>query len=171
MDTEENQRSVRGARHKERTILRIMTAVVIVLALVVAGLGWLLLNKSTPDALKTRLEQLESSVNFPLYYPTTMPEGLALNSTAKKDSDTITFTLTYDEDKTAVVIQQARPPLMEEVTKTREFKTRAGKAYIANLNGKRAGFLVTDKSLVMLTSQFDMPTEDVEDLLRALAPV
>jgi hypothetical protein len=172
MDGEDNSQKNHGVYSpKNRVVLKFLLGIVVALTLVVGGLGWLLLNQPTPQAsLRTSLEQLQSSVGFPLYYPTTLPENFVLQPpTAKKDSATITFTMTYDKDKTAVVIQQARPPLMEEVTKTQEFTTRAGQAYIANLNGKRAGFLVTDKSLVMLTSQFDLATEDVEDLLRALA--
>jgi hypothetical protein len=140
------------------------------LALVTAGLGWLLLSSKSEGnrSLHVGLQHAQSGVDFPLYYPAVMPESFYAGGRIDDDSRSVTFMLTYDNTKPVVVTQQPRPPLMEEVKKISTFTTPLGEAYIADLNGHKAGFLLTDKTLIIVSSLHDVETVDLKELLDSM---
>lgn len=154
-------------------ILKFLLGVMLLLALITGTLAWLSLSGRSGghDTLQENLKRSQTSSGFPLYYPVKMPDSFATEGSIDEVKEqAVVFTLAYD-DKEVVVTQQPRPPLMEEVKKIRQFTTPLGEAYIANLNGAKAGFIVTERTLIIISSQDTIASEDLEQLLRSLGPV
>jgi hypothetical protein len=155
-----------------RRILGLMWGFAAALAVLAVVLG-LLVVKAKPEAsggLHTRLGQIQSEVGFPLYYPSSLPEGFTpYQDSARVDAKTaVSYALTYKESRKVVIALQPRPPLMEEVNKIREFLTPTGKAYIADLNGHKAGFLLTAETLMIISSTYELDTADLQALLHSM---
>ena len=134
-----------------------------VLSLIAIGAGWILLQ---PDSLARTREQLVAArAGFPLYCLKALPDGATIpNNSVATHEGVVMFTL----DKGAnhiTVSQQARPKFMEEVEKVKEVAVPAGKAYVAKLNTRTVGFLVTDKTLVIVSSIQPMDTDTTAAIL------
>ena len=160
------------AHTKRPSILGLLWGVVAVLVALTVVLGGLTL-KSMSEAsedLHSSLEQIQSDIDFPLYYPSTLPKDFGLQNTSPSadGNAAVNYTLTYKDTIKIVVTQQPRPKLMEEVNKIREFNTPVGKAYVANLNGRKAGFLLTEKTLMIISSSHEMEVADLQQLLHLM---
>ncbi len=153
--------------------------IVSVLVILVAGgiVGFLIsshLSKKSENSLskvsENPLLNIKRSVNFPLYYPNQLPDNFYLDkNSVKKQEETVFYSYSYN-GTTIVVTQQTKPPLMEQVKKTKDLETSIGKAYIADLEGKVVGFIVTDKTLVIISNANKNDAEALEEFMKAFKP-
>jgi hypothetical protein len=111
--------------------------------------------------------------NFPLFYPARLPEGFRMDTTsmASLEGTGLSFTLLGANDKKIYITQQRRPMLMEEVNKIREFTTGSGDAYIADLNGRVAGFLVAPETLIIASSPDSTDSTVLRKIIEAMTPL
>lgn len=123
--------------------------------------------KSVPTATNEIPKSVISAVNFPIYYPASLPAGYEL-SDARAQGSIVNIYYRYATSKQLIITEQPRPLNIEEVTKTKEFTTPIGPAYLANLNGRTAGFVRADKTLIILTSSADITTSDLEQVMMNL---
>ena len=147
--------------------------IVIILVMLVAG-GWMIMsNKSSQKQTLTVVPQsVLDSVEFPLYYPAQLPKDFRTSSPPQAQNGIVTFNYIYQDDKQLIMTQQARPKLMEEVKKTKEITLPFGKSYIADLNGRTAGIVVTDKTLVIITSSTKtIDSDKLETFIRSLEKI
>jgi putative membrane protein len=115
-------------------------------------------------------KEVVAQAKFPLYYAEKLPDDFSLCSEPVKASqDIINFCYHYDNGKTLVVTEQARPQQdMEQVKKIKAFTTDVGRAFIATLNGSTTGMLFTDKTLVILNAALRVDPVALEDLIKNL---
>ena len=141
------------------------------IALIVAVLvtcGWLFLRPA--DTYSQIREQLASKkVSFPLVYLKTMPEGLSVASDSVEPYDEAVMFGLNKGDNRITVTQQARPKLMEEVSKLKDVPVPVGKAYVAKLNERTVGFLLTDSTLVMVGAAQPLDADTIAAVLSNLA--
>jgi hypothetical protein len=97
------------------------------------------------------LKQLLPAVNYTIYYPTEDLSYNLLPNSVSYQRGIVSYIYKYGKD-TINITEQPKPPVIEQVTKTDKFSTTIGQAYLADLNGKTAGFIDADKTLVILTS-------------------
>jgi hypothetical protein len=149
------------------------TAIIVVLVSLAGASVWFYLQtrKSLPvqaDA-RSKLEQLEPQADMPLYFPAPLPAGFEAPASEVGfiEDGVVGFTLVQQEKK-LLVTQQVRPSLMEEVNKKVEFTTSVGKAYIADLNGRQTGFLLTSSTLVIITSPDKIGNEQLQQVLESM---
>lgn len=124
-----------------------------VLGVAVLGLIFTILNLVVPRDQSTRIPtEVTNSVSFPVYYPAKLPEGIEVSTDFETSRSVVSSTYTYGGGKKLIMAQQTRPPITEDVKKTRDIQTSLGKAYIADLNGRTVGFVYTEKSLIILST-------------------
>jgi len=119
--------------------------------------------------LKRLLTQAKSSIPFPVYYPDNLPAGMSF----KKDSftaqnDIINFSLTSNGG-TIIVTQQQRPPFIEETDKIKTVQSAIGTAYLSNVSGRTTGFIINDRTLVILSGATITNVTDLEKLLASFS--
>ena len=159
-----------GTRIANKNTLVVRGIVLGALALVAFAGTLTVLNALGNKGYDAEVYAAQQSVGFPLYHPKKLPSGF----TPTKDGSSGTVrggvvNLTVETwGKKVVISQQARPKLMEEVTKTKEWVASIGKAYIANLNEHVTGFIVTDKTLIIFSSADTVDTARLTDLMNSM---
>jgi hypothetical protein len=143
--------------------------VAIILFAIVAGFIAMHKSGSQPEGLPAAIT---SGASIPLYFPHKPPAGFRLidNSATLNQSDLVSFSLENTKGGKLQVIEQTKPPIMEEVTKTKEFTTSIGHAYLANLNGHTAGFIVGEKTLVILSEVVPVDDSQLIALMQSMKP-
>lgn len=129
-------------------------------------------SSSSSSVSENPLASIKTEVSFPLYYPDELPEGFELNtSPVSSQSGIVNFSYAYAGNRSMIVTEQPRPPIMEQVQKTKTFKTSVGEAYIADLNGHKTGFIVSDKTLVILSNIDDSYVDQLVQLMSSMKKV
>lgn len=171
-----NQPLAKISYRRRRPIVLIgLVAAIILIASTVAVTIAIVSHKqtvtSTTNALLRSLADAQSKANFPLYYSTKLPAGFTPDVTTLQASiDLVSFSYNF-AGGTIIATQQPRPRDIEEVPKTREFKTSIGPAYIADLNGHTTGFAQSDKTLIILSSGDKVSADQLQQMLMSLKPV
>jgi hypothetical protein len=148
------------------------TIIVVLVSLAGASVWFYLQTRKSPPVqadARSKLEQLKSQADMPLYFPAPLPVGFEAPASEVGfiEDGVVGFTLVQQEKK-LLVTQQVRPSLMEEVNKKVEFTTSVGKAYIADLNGRQTGFLLTSSTLVIITSPDKIGNEQLQQVLESM---
>lgn len=121
-----------------------------IIAVVAVGLivSVIIFNKRGQHPSQTSVfTQAKLIVNFPLY----SPNGYIIDSSSvSSTSQLVNFSYKLNSGS-VVVSEQSKPPIMETVKKIKEFSTSIGPAYIADLEGHPTGFILTDKTLVIIS--------------------
>jgi flagellar basal body-associated protein FliL len=147
--------------------------------LVIAGLAVTFLLLKPDDTSKPRqnssestlstLQKAQSQIDFPAYYPQDLPEEFNLDTNSvNTQGGILIFSYSYSGGKMLNVTQQPKPPIMESVNKTKEFDVPAGKAYLADLEGKNTGFIVTDETLIILSNAGKDDNDKLEQIMRGM---
>lgn len=140
---------------------RIKTSVWVVLCafiiLIGAGVWFFVIRNpaeqpvSAPKTAQSDLQTYAGATAFPLYHPANPPSNAVYDEASLSvGRDVATYSYTVN-GQPLYVTEQPLPKTIEEVVKSKEFTTPSGRAYIADLNGKKAGFLYTDKTLVIVS--------------------
>jgi len=160
-------------KRKNYLVLFVSVMSVAIIVLLVAIL-WLVLSKDSgaraPEDILEKTAAMQS-IDFPLYYPKQLPEDFSISadSIAAQEARMISFSITSPNGGQLLVTEQPRPPIMEEVQKSVEFKTQSGDAYIANLNGRVAGFIRTEKTLIILSVMGEVPNDSLRQIMNEIA--
>lgn len=172
METPSHETKIAG---KHPSPLRALKLAGFILVLLAVGLliGLLLTSFTQPDTKQTlREKSTDKSLSYALHYPAKLPPGYKVEQDTITVDDTVAnFTMSNETGNRLFVTQQKRPLLMEEVNKTREFNTELGKAYIADLNGRIAGFIVTKDTLIIISSSGDMDLNTLRQLIENMAKI
>lgn len=144
----------------------LLGAAVIAAIIIGAGLWWLL----RPHAVTTLNERLQAKAGqIEVLSLKAIPSGFeVLENSIQTHEGVIMFSITSGENQITIT-QQQRPKLMEEVNKQKDVAHPAGKAYIARLGERVVGFLVTDKTLLIISSTHNLEINTLEELLKAFA--
>jgi hypothetical protein len=136
----------------KRTFKRLI-GILILISLIVGV--WFIFLRNGPQNKSEDISALQTakqSVSFPVFYAKPQPTYTLDPSSVSTSRGLISFAYKYGED-IINVSEQPKPLVIEQVTKTREFDTPIGSAYLADLNGHTAGFIQTEKTLIILSSQ------------------
>lgn len=163
----------------QHTPSRTTKKIVVWLCLVVllglgVGLGLFAVSSQKPNQAETLPSSVVSAVNFPLYYPKPLPAGWQLNANSPNvfENNVINFSLNNQKAASQVVItEQRKPPVIEEVTKTKKFKTSLGDAYLADLNGHTAGFILADKTLIILSTSGHVADDQLVAIMQNMSAI
>ncbi len=125
----------------------------------IACIWWLTRPDTQPTQATTQPQSAvaaaatEHSLTYPLYYPHTLPTGFQYvpSSLSVPEEHVLTFSFVSANGAQITITEQPRPALMEEVKKTKKITTAIGDAYIADLEGRTAGFVLTDKTLIIIS--------------------
>lgn len=154
---------VKKSPGKTKRIALWSVAIVLIWACL-TGIFFLLINPNSSEKFQGELQALDT--NFALYYPDKLPETIKLSpNSVHQDGDLVTYSLTQGAS-TIFVAQQPRPNQMEEVNKIKDVASPLGKAYIANLDKRSVGFLLTDETLVIISSTDNLEAATLEALLQ-----
>lgn len=134
-------------------------------------IGWLALQVWGSKQAELRAQLARQATTFALYYPGKLPDGVVIEKPLVENHEGILMFTLKQTDNTITITQQARPKVMEEVVKTRDIQSPLGKAYAATLNNRPAGFLVTNETLLIISSVKDLSVDSLEALLKSLEPV
>ena len=143
--------------------------VAILIALAGASVWFYIQSRPPKVDLTSQLRQLQMAAPTPLYAPTPLPPDFEVvaDSVGFLEDGVASFSLLY-KDKTVIVTEQPRPRLMEEVSKRVQFTTPEGNAYIADLNGRHSGFLVTTETLIIVSSPDRLGNDQLRQVIESL---
>lgn len=162
-------------RNSNKLLLLVIIVLVAAILLLLAAILWLSLTKGDKsNTTETFVEQVAAQdVDFPLYYPKQLPKGFSIdtNSVAAQETKVMSFSISSPDGGKLLVTEQPRPPIMEEVQKSVDFKTPHGDAYIANLNGRIAGFIRTQKTLIILSVVGKVSTDHLRQVMNQMTPL
>jgi hypothetical protein len=148
-------------RHPRRTLAIAITATIV---LATPAATWLIINtKPIPGKFRQGL-------NYPLYYPTNLPKGYAVDRTSfQRQKDVLIFNIKSPNGKNIAVAEEHIPqgldlsqhpeagPAGVALPDQRDFKTGAGSAEISFWGDKLVSSLVTDNTWITLNvSGFNM---------------
>ncbi len=150
--------AARASKKAGKKMPLLIIGIVLIACISSATVTWLLTRpgakpQTQPTSTRSVIQRTvaQHTVASPLYYPASLPAGFSLTegSVAVFESNVLTYSIAGVDGKTISITEQPRPALIEEVKKTRSFKTPIGSGYIADLEGRTAGFLLTDKTLLI----------------------
>lgn len=142
---------------KRPSSVRALKCAGFILVILAVGLilGFFLSHIGGDKDIKTKLTEATQGqdLGYDLYFPANIPAGYEVeDETIIAAEVATTVTLVNSTGNRLTMAQQKRPRLMEEVNKIREFDTAIGKAYIADLNGRTAGFILAGDTLIIINS-------------------
>jgi len=157
----------RGSKTKKNILIVGLLLVVVGVSI---GAYLLLAGGPSPSAsqtqMKEQLAQYRNQVNFPLYAPNKLPQGYRMKTDSLSAQNTmVSFILENTGGSPLIVTEQPRPPIMEDVKKVSDVDSPAGKAYIADLGGRYTGFIVADKTLVVISGAQQSESDKLRELL------
>lgn len=146
--------------------------VILVAALIIIGIVWVIFAGRAKSEVPAEVISAKATTSFPLYYPQPLPDGFSSTSNSLNVTDgALMFNVTDRKGNAVVVTQQPRPQLTEEVTKTKQFSTPIGNAFLAQLNGRTVGFIYTEKTLIIVSSTNEVDDDDLVKLLSSLQKI
>lgn len=138
-------------KHKLKTSRIIgWTAGILIIVVLIAGLTLVVTRKNSSLPEKTL-----KSATFPVYYPKSLPTGYSLEENSQiynKEEGFLSYTISTPSGSSLFITQQPKPRFIEETTHTEDIDSKYGNAFIANLEGRYAGFLYGEKTLVIITT-------------------
>ena len=162
----------------KRKITILCLSLLTVAAVVSLTIFWML-KPSSYDLLKNDLEMTQKEVNFPLYAPSSLPEGFFYKQGGVSTSGSVVlYSLSFEQNKTLSVSIQAKPPNIDFndfynriLSNKSEVLSTQGKAVIGNNGERTIGSLVNDKVWVVLNTQSHIKTNELSALLSSLKPL
>lgn len=147
----------RGLRRKARR--KVFLYMFFFLILTSAPISWFILRQNTSP-----VAGFKQKVGFPIYYPTTLPDGYVLKQDSIKVTDSIIFFSIAHDDEYISFSQQSisgKPPDLKAATGFHPTPVPAGTAYAGdNEFGKPTAILATRTTLINISG-----SDDVTDLL------
>lgn len=145
---------------------KLVTAFLILVFLGGLGVGgWLYLKgKGEPSPIPAAVRQ---QVDFPLYYPSRLPDGYAVSQTPTVSESVVVMAVKTPSGNNVFISQQAAPTgldyqkfLNDELKRPREYSTPAGVAYIGGPVGRMLGSILTSKTWILLNASLSGNTEN-----------
>lgn len=138
----------------------------IALVILVCAGWWFMRQTDTLPQVREQLLAKHSS--FPLMYFKVVPEGVkVISESVETHEGAIMFGLSKNANRVTVT-QQARPKFIEEVNKVKDVSVPVGKAYVARLNERTVGFLLTDTTLVIVSAVQPLDADSITAILSNL---
>jgi len=157
-----------AAPAKKRRKLVAAGIIVAVIVIMAAG-AWLLLIKKGSDPVPKNISQ---AVNFPVYYPSPVPQGYRLEKNAFSVQDDIVFYHLVDGDSTIVISEQTSPPNPLDLKSTPGFgevPSTAGEAAAGLVNGSPVAIVVTEKTMINIQGSKNTSRDLVAKLAQAMS--
>lgn len=138
----------------------------IVCLMVLGGLGvWFMTGRSQNGAGFITPE-LRAKTNFPIYYPTKLPEGFSIDETSiALDEDVLFFTFT-NKTQQVTVSQVAMPDFDPGLSWSgfEEMSLPVGKGYIGRNGGRSVALIATKKTLLNIVASPNVSDDVVSSL-------
>jgi hypothetical protein len=155
---------------RRRIRVKPIALALVAVVMAIAAAAFFLIHRE--DSRKAQFQAAQEVLSLPIYYPSAVPEGFKLDSSSiRAGRQIMQFTLVYADAKLLIVTEQPRPANMEQVVKTKQFDLAIGKAYIADLNGHRSGFVLAPKTLVIVSGTDNPSGDRLERVMRSLSSV
>lgn len=161
----------REERFTHSFLLKIIGIGIVLMALVAGLLWWSVQRAQSPQGF---MADLQTKVEFPLFYPTQLPNGMKLDrSRYGTTKDVVTTTYTYDDNKYIVVSMQAKAKNFDASTfqPTSEFTTSLGRAYVADLPTRTTAAVVGEKSWALINAPERMAVDQLTSFINGLRSV
>jgi hypothetical protein len=152
--------------------LALLTIIILVAALV-AGLS-LVGNKDSSPLPKSARQ----AVNFPLYYPSHLPEGYKLEKGSAKAENNIVFYSISNNGKKISVSEQAapiNPPDFEIIQKSntafRKINVTGGQAIYGVSQKVPAAIMITNTTMINISGSSNIPLDLIGKLTQSMSPL
>lgn len=137
--------------------------------IVIAIVGGFLFLKSDSGPIPKNIRQ---EVNFPVYYPTALPQGYQLAKNTFSAQDNIIFYRLINGGNTIVVSEQTSPPNPLDFKNTPgfgEIPSTAGEAAAGIINGAPVAVVVTEKTMINIQGSKDVSRDVVAKLAQSMS--
>lgn len=148
-----------------------------ILIVTMAVAGWYIYQQS--DASKPVPQSVVRAVNFPLYYPTKLPDGFHVDRQSIKATNNQTVEFSIEQDNQKILVTEAAKPELsyeqiysERLADRRDFDTPAGKVSVGNfkVNDDRAGgSLLTARTWVIVIAPRGYSLDRLSDVMRSFS--
>lgn len=158
---------------KQRPKKRVLPAVVVGIVLLLAGgaAAWVFWLR-TPDNIPGNIRK---SVAFPLYQPTHLPSGFALDKTSFNSSQqVVTFTINYNGGKKLIFIEQPKPTQLnfsdftQQLSNAQSITLPIGQAAIGTYQGVGLGTIAGDQTWVLIRAPGGIDSYNFEAIIHSM---
>lgn len=166
VDVQAAQKKVKKPHRKLNTLTAVSIVVICISGTMVGGFLYQHRKDSRASStIPTALLDRASVGDFPLYFSESTSYFRFNDTSVTVDSTTVTFSYMYAGNKNLVVSEQKRPTVMEQINKVKDFDTRIGHAYIANVNGSTTGIVLTNKTLIVLNATQSIDNDQLQEFM------
>lgn len=145
-----------------------------IICFVVGLLSYKLLDSNSEIAQEK--STLESTNDFPAYYPLNLPKGFVFNnSSVSHGKNVIAYTVDYNNGKKLFVSVQPRPEdaVIDNfhnnlMSNTIETKSPVGKAYIGQVRGAISGSILAEKSWIIISAPQGIDEERMSEVIKSI---
>lgn len=138
-----------------------------------SGAWWYFKQNRAPSPIPAVVRQ---QVDFPLYYPTRLPDGYRVSQAPAVSESVVAMAVSTPSGNTIFISQQAAPTgfdyqkfLQNELKRPQEISTPAGVAYIGGPVGRVFGSILTSKTWILTNASLSGNTEtESREILKSL---
>lgn len=147
----------------------------LVLALILASSLWTW--HYFKDRAKPIPNNVRQSVSFPLYYPSSLPDGYSLDKGSIKVEGQIIFYLIASGSKKISISEQVVPnpaPDIKNVqgnSSIKKIDTSFGKAILGLYRGAPVAIMLTKTTLINMNASSDVPTDLISKIVQNMYPL
>jgi hypothetical protein len=164
--------TVKNSKKKLRIIRK---SVLILIPILIVGAVFLFTHQKSAPIPKN----IQSAVNFTLYYPSKLPSGYSIKEDSfSQGSNVVTYYAQNSHNDRLLFSIQPRPVQIslddfnKRVMQNKvDVLSNVGTASVGNINNKATGSLIAPKSWVLITSSSNAGTKTIADTLANLKSV
>lgn len=167
-DADYTQAGHEPGKKSRKLVVSISLAVVILIAAGTSGL--LYINSPKSPFPKT----VSQAVNFPLYYPSTLPDGYRLKKGSLNVQNNIVFYTLENGGNTISISEQASPQHPLDLTSTPgfgEIPSETGQASAGIVNGFPVAIVIAEKTMINMQGSKSVPQDLLAKLTQSITVV
>lgn len=148
----------------------------VTLMIILAGTVVFIMNR---PAINPIPQNIQAAVTFPVYYPSELPTDYQIDQNSfQANNQAVLYSIIKTGSPSIAVSVQPKPNNfdfddfhLKKLSGSKEIITLSGKAVVGVLGGRTVGSLAADKSWVLITAPNDVPTSEIETILKSLTTV
>jgi hypothetical protein len=157
-------------RFSRRGLLKVLLGLAVVFCIGLAIYVFITWKQSIPPALP---QEITSSVYYQIYEPSHMPKGYTFKSDSVTSHNGLIFYKFVNGKKVITVTQQATPKSNIDLSKLEGYtslQVPAGKAASGQSVGNPSAIIITDSTLINITSSKGVTKQEVTSVAQRMKP-
>lgn len=139
--------------------------------LAIAALVWAFRPIAPTDTGNPITASLSKQVGFTLYYPDAAADVTYVHQSLTTQNNSITFTLSLKNTGRILVTEQSAGQTVDGLTKSQQFTTPIGPAYLATASGTTTGVISAQTTTIVVNPVGQTSDADLSQVMQQFRPV